>query len=190
MSKQKWQQRYADASLPTSPCWLLEAYRALLPEGGHALDLACGLGGNALLLASAGLSVDAVDYADNAIAKLNDYAQAEQLAICGYQRDLERDGLDSSTYDVIVVSYYLHRPLLTELGRALRPGGLLFYQTFNSTRQAENGPSNPDFLLSRGELTAAYPDFEVLVHREDLEARGPGYPRQTAFVGRKPGVTR
>ncbi|WP_286837365.1 class I SAM-dependent methyltransferase [Spongiibacter sp.] len=191
MSRQKWQQRYADARLPQPPCWLLNTYSHWLPDRGYGLDVACGLGGNAMALARAGLTVDALDYADNAVDKLNDYARREQLSISAKWGDLESQGLHAEQrYDVIVVSYYLHRPLLAQLADALAPGGLLFYQTFNSRRPALRGPSNPDFLLGEGELSRAYAGLETLLHREDLDLRGPEHALQTGYIGRKPATIR
>jgi hypothetical protein len=52
--------------------------------------------------------------------------------------DIERDGISSKKYDVIVVSYFLYRPLLPPISQALKPGGLLFYQTFIKSVTVEN----------------------------------------------------
>ena len=38
---------------------------------------------------------------------------------------------------------------------ALRPRGVLYYQTFVRAKVAEIGPSNPDYLLEPGELLEA-----------------------------------
>jgi tellurite methyltransferase len=45
-----------------------------LPDDGRALDLACGLGGNSILLAQQGLKVDAWDIADVPVAALQELA--------------------------------------------------------------------------------------------------------------------
>ncbi|WP_372860864.1 class I SAM-dependent methyltransferase [Spongiibacter sp.] len=189
MSLAKWQQKYATASLPQPACWLLREYQSRLPQQGLALDVACGLGGNAVLLAEAGLQVDAVDYASTALHKLADYAAQRQLPIRCQQRDLEADGLPpdaAGRYAVIVVSYYLHRPLLCTLGAALQPGGLLFYQTFNTRRRHQRGPSNAHFLLTAGELAEQFAGFDILLNREDLDLQGEEYALQSAFIARKP----
>lgn len=184
--KEKWQQRYQNASLPQPPCWLINQYPHLLPSEGRALDVACGLGGNALALAEAGLQVDAIDYADTALATLSDYANRHQLPIFTIERDLEGEGLGTlGGYQLIVVSYYLHRPLLASLAQALAPGGLLYYQTFNTARRPQRGPSSADFLLAPGELGSIYKNLEVLLEIEDLDIRGPDFALQTAFIGRK-----
>jgi 2-polyprenyl-3-methyl-5-hydroxy-6-metoxy-1,4-benzoquinol methylase len=43
---------------------LAENEHLLPPGGGRALDLACGLGGNAVFLARRGFEVDAVDISE------------------------------------------------------------------------------------------------------------------------------
>jgi hypothetical protein len=52
----------------------------------------------------------------------------------------------------IVVSNYLHRPLMLPLLDSLVPGGVLIYETFASGNGQFGKPSNPDFLLKPGEL--------------------------------------
>ncbi len=54
----------------------------------------------------------------------------------------------------IVVTNYLHRPLLPHLARALAPGGVLIYETFAKGNERFGKPSNPAFLLAPGELLA------------------------------------
>jgi hypothetical protein len=52
----------------------------------------------------------------------------------------------------IVVTNYLHRPLLPGLLASLAPGGVLIYETFAEDNGLFGKPSNPAFLLSSGEL--------------------------------------
>jgi hypothetical protein len=54
-----------------------------------------------------------------------------------------------------VVANYLHRALLPVLLAALRPGGVLIYETFMLGNERFGRPSNPDFLLRPGELLEA-----------------------------------
>ncbi len=58
-------------------------------------------------------------------------------------------------FDGVVVTNYLHRPLFGDLVAALRPGGVLIYETFMLGNEALGRPSNPDFLLRPGELLEA-----------------------------------
>ena len=70
----------------------------------------------------------------------------------------------------IVVTNYLHRPLMAQLAASLRPDGVLIYETFAIGNEAFGKPSNPAFLLARGELL------------EHARARRPGacWPSRTA----------
>src|SRR5262249_57027746 len=59
-------------------------------------------------------------------------------------------------YDGIVVTNYLHRPLLASIASSLAPGGSLIYETFAVGNQRFGRPRNPDFLLRPGELLEAF----------------------------------
>lgn len=134
--------------------WLLEN-ADLLPRGGRVLDVACGRGRHALLLAGAGFSVRALDRDESAIDRLRDAATRLQLRVDAEVIDLETDpapDLGRREFDLVLVFNYLHRPLMPAILEAVKPGGLLFYETF-TTGQAERGhPRNPAFLLKDGEL--------------------------------------
>jgi SAM-dependent methyltransferase len=72
----------------------------------------------------------------------------------------------SDAYDVVIVVHYLHRPLFPLLRSALRPGGLLVYETFTRGQAARGKPTNPAFLLNYGELRELVSPLEVLAERE------------------------
>lgn len=154
--------------------WLIDN-RDLWPSRGRLLDVACGKGRHALLIAQAGLQVHAIDANAEAIAALRGEAEKLGLPIETAVIDLETDpppGLGESLYDMIVVVNYLHRPLMPMIRAAVKPGGRIFYETF-TTRQAERGkPTNPAFLLKNGELQELMRPFAVLRSREgDIDGR-------------------
>lgn len=148
--------------------WLI-ANADLLPRGGKVLDVACGRGRHALLLASAGFEVTAIDRDAEAVAFLRASAQRLRLTLTAGIVDLETDpppDLSRDAYEAVFVFNYLHRPLMPALLAAVKPGGRLFYETF-TTRQAEVGhPKNPAFLLEAGELPKLVAPFTVLRSRE------------------------
>jgi len=113
------------------------------------LDLACGSGRHARLLAGLGFSVAAVDRNVEAILTL----QAVP-GITATQLDLEGDDwpLVGQTFDGIVVTNYLWRPRLPDVLSMLAPGGVLIYETFMLGNEAYGKPSSPNFLLRPGEL--------------------------------------
>ena len=55
-------------------------------------------------------------------------------------------------FEAIVVTNYLHRPLLLPMLAALASDGTLLYETFAAGNEAFGRPANPDFLLLPGEL--------------------------------------
>jgi len=140
---------------PAGPSsWLLENADLLPRGGGDVLDVACGRGRHALLLAAAGYRVSAVDDDPGRIAALQIDADRLGLDLRAERLDLETGAVDlgEATRDLILVIHYLHRPLFPALARALRPGGLLLYETFTLDQAASGHPRNPAFLLEHGEL--------------------------------------
>lgn len=123
----------------------------LLPEGGMVLDLACGSGRHARLLAAQGHSVLAVDRDAEALSALADCPGVETLVA-----DLEGADwpLAGRQFAGVVVTNYLWRPRLPEVCALLASGGVLIYETFMVGNEAYGKPSNPDFLLRSQELRA------------------------------------
>ncbi len=164
--RQRWQARYEAAEGEPQPARVLRELGFLLPREGRALDLACGRGGNALLMAAQGLAVSAWDYAPAAVEDLERRAEAQNLALRPEVRDVVAEPPAPMQFDVIAVSYFLERELAPAIGAALRPGGLLFYETFIRDAVGEHGPSNPAFRLARNELLHLFADLQVVDYRE------------------------
>ncbi|MBD2857590.1 class I SAM-dependent methyltransferase [Spongiibacter sp. KMU-158] len=182
----KWDLKYQGESAQTEPCFILKQQAAFLPDSGNALDLACGLGGNAVYLAEHGFTVDAMDSSAVALQIIGEFATEKQLKINLIHRDVERGALlPANTYDVIAVSYFLFRPLFPALISTLKPGGLIYYQTFNRLRRDKGGPRSPDFLLEVSELAAQFKELETLFYSEDLFQQM-DKPAISAGVFRKP----
>ncbi len=162
----RWEVRYRTAEGEPQPARVLRELGFLLPQQGQALDLACGRGGNALLMAAQGLAVTAWDYAEAAIEDLRERASARGLPIRAEVRDVCAEPPPPDTFDVIVVSYFLERGLAPALAEALRPGGLLFYETFVREAVGSGGPTNPDFRLAPNELLQLFAGLRVIDYRE------------------------
>ncbi|MGB0712631.1 MAG: class I SAM-dependent methyltransferase [Gammaproteobacteria bacterium] len=189
-AREKWDQRYrsAESTEPTPPEVLVD-YGHLLPERGIALDLACGRGGAALYLARRGLETQAWDISPVVLEQLDARARALELPLGTLARDVEAHPPEPEGFDVIVVSHFLHRPGAPALSAALRPGGLLFYQTFSRERVSERGPSNPAYRLAPNELLTLFPDLLLRAYREDgtLGNIGEGLRDLALLVAQKPG---
>jgi len=153
--------------------WLI-THRHLLPASGDGLDLACGSGRNALWLAEQGYQTLGVDRNSRVLDELSQEAARRRLSIRTQAVDLETGEpfLKPDTFDLIVVVHYLHRPLFPALVRALRPGGVLVYETFTRAQAVRGKPANPAFLLEPGELLKCVRALEILASREgDFEGK-------------------
>jgi SAM-dependent methyltransferase len=121
-----------------------------LAPAGQVLDLACGAGRHARLFAALGHPVLALDRDPQLLAA------AAGPGIQTMCHDLEEPGaawpFGPARFAAIVVTNYLHRPLLAQLAASLVPDGILIYETFAAGNEAFGKPSNPDFLLQPGEL--------------------------------------
>lgn len=139
----------SDHAFLDAPSVWVARFAPLIP-GGEVLDLACGAGRHARLLASLGYAVLAVDRNADALET------ASGAGITTRQIDLEAEGAEwpyeQDRFAGIVVTNYLHRPLFPHLIRSLAPMGVLIYETFAIGNEHFGKPSNPDFLLQRGEL--------------------------------------
>jgi SAM-dependent methyltransferase len=149
-------------------------FAPLMPPG-ETLDLACGGGRHARLLASLGHPVVALDRDPLALARVTQGAAGQGIATLEY--DLEAPGaawpFAPGRFAGIVVTNYLHRPLLPDLARALAPGGILVYETFAHGNERFGKPSNPAFLLAPGELldAARQAGLQVIAYEDGVTAQ-------------------
>ena len=172
----QWNQRHAEAEGIGEPAEVLLRNLQLLPSSGVALDLACGRGANALRLVEAGLEVHAWDRSPVAIQRLNAEAQARGLSIRTQVRDVLAQPPAANSFDLILVSHFLERELLPRLATALRPGGLLFYQTFIQEVMLNHGPKCSQWRLANNELLHAFPGLRLHYYREEGARARPGSP--------------
>lgn len=138
---------------PTSESAWVRRFAGLVAPGGTVLDLACGGGRHTRLFRRLGHPVTALDRDLSGVADLADTPGVELM-----NADLEGGGpwpLSGRTFDAVVVTNYLHRPLLHRLPDILAPGGVLMYETFAAGNEAHGKPRNPNFLLRPGELLNA-----------------------------------
>ena len=174
--------RVAAQNAPAEPASIVSEWLPLLPDG-PALDLACGTGRNTLLLAERRHWVTAVDWSGTALdilekraskvkvhvtrADAADLAASRGRGIRLIQADLEEIELPEAAFSLILCLQYLQRPLFPEMARALRPGGMLLFETFTRAQlNYSGGPRNPAHLLEHGELRTAFPELAVLFYRE------------------------
>lgn len=187
-ARERWNERFASGAAPTQDApseWLLENVDLLRDMRGQdlrALDVASGSGRNALYLAALGFCVDAVDISDVAIEQLCSVARERELSLHAQARNLENEPLPEGPYDVVVNMNYLQRDLFGPLARALRPGGLLLFETFAAAHLEELGKRvSPDYVLKPNELLRAFTDLHVRRYAEGVAVRS-GRPRGVASL--------
>jgi SAM-dependent methyltransferase len=190
-SKRFWDDRYrTEEAVPErGPADFLVEHRQLLPPQGEALDVAMGTGRNALYLASLGYAVTGIDVSGVAVERCRAEAERRGLRIEVVQADLESYHLPREAFDVVIDFYYLQRELASALVAALRPGGVLVFESFTTEQRRFGwGPVQDAFLLRPGELRSLFAGLEELVYREGLveSQSGRGTKAVAGLVARKP----
>ena len=147
--------------------WVLR-FAGAVPEGGAVLDVAAGRGRHSRLFLERGHPVTAVD---RDLSKLREAPGLEAV-----EADLE-DGRAfpflEEEFAAVVVTNYLHRPILPDIVASVGPEGWLIYETFAQGNAAFGKPSNPDFLLRPGELLDAVRGHLRVVAYEDRNVVAP-----------------
>jgi SAM-dependent methyltransferase len=170
--RELWEKRYGTSELihGLEPSDYLRANSDLLPRGGLALDLAAGEGRNALYLAGRGFEVIALDISLCALEKCRGLARSRGLSVAASAVDLTRFTIPPGRFDLIVNFNYLERGLAPAITGALRPGGLLVFETLATGHLRWKPDFNPEFLLRPGELVAMFRQLRIIKYREaDIE---------------------
>ena len=129
------------------------------------LDVACGGGRHARYFAAQGHPVQAVDRDE---ATLNALRGVSGVMIACADLESGPWPFTGRTFDAVVVTNYLHRPLFPQLLDAVAPGGFLIYETFALGNARYGRPANANFLLKPGELLERVRGRLTVVAYEDL----------------------
>ena len=150
---------------PPSP-WV-QRFAPLIRPAGRVLDIAAGAGRHARLLLDMGFQVVAVDRNVEALRRFaGERCEIREIDLeTGAQWPLGGD------YDGIIVTNYLHRPLLPAIASALAAGGVLIYETFAAGNERFGRPSNPNFLLRPGELLELFAALTIVAFEQGEIAR-------------------
>ncbi|GBC88181.1 Tellurite methyltransferase [bacterium HR13] len=173
--RERWDKRYAGGWKTQLHRTLLEFYH--LAPVGKALELACGTGENAIFLAKVGFDVDAIDVSCVAIDEAKKRALEEGVQVNFICADFDEYKLPTDTYHLVINFYYLNRKLSEAIVKALKPGGILIFETYNEKHIILREDFNPLYLLKCGELPDLFKDLELIYHAENFNV--------STFVGRK-----
>ena len=164
----------------TNPAPFLMQQLGRLPKG-RALDVAAGRGRHTLYLLSHGMQVDAIDRNAEALAAVEAAAATQHLSgLTTRTLDLEEHperppSLGCERYDAVLVFFYLHRPLFSALMEALKPGGVLLYETFTIDNYFRHQhPRRWEFCLAQNELLRLTAPLRVLHYDEGEHDGGHG----------------
>ena len=188
--RERWDARYAvgDWVDARQPAVLLADAEPWLGPPGVALDLAAGAGRNALFLAERGWRVLAADLSFEGLGRLDRRARRKRLPVLPVLARLPRLGVRPGAFDLVVNTHFLCRPAFPLIRRALRPGGLLLFETYSVHELEElGGDVRREYCLERGELRSAFDDFEVLLYEEGVFERQEGERGLARLIARKKG---
>ena len=143
------------------PSAWVQRWAHLIRPQGRVLDVACGAGRHMRFLAALGHQVTGVDRHPEALALA---APAGQTVLA----DIENGPwpFPGQTFDAVVVTNYLWRPLLPVMVQSLAEGGVLIYETFAMGQETIGKPSRPDFLLKPGELLETFAQLHVIAYED------------------------
>lgn len=168
--RDRWNRKWADPAFrgAHAPNPRLAAAAATLPPG-LALDLACGLGENAALVARLGHRVVGLDQSEVGIAR----ARVGNPGLLFVQADALHLPFGARCWDFVYCTYFLERALFARFRTAVRPGGAVYYETFTQAMLRRRPDFPPGFCLRPGELRAAFAAWRILRYEEDPAAEFP-----------------
>jgi SAM-dependent methyltransferase len=177
---------------------LVERVAALVEGSGRGLDCACGRGQHAVVLAGAGLVVDAFDREGPDLERLRRFVAETGVAIHCFVADLATYSPPPASYTAVVATKVLHLfappvadRIVTTLRDAVAPGGVAVVTAFAPTaaiRAAFPAALAAGTYLDADQLRDRFAGWEIVDESADdmeLEQRGPD---GCAVIVRKLGV--
>lgn len=187
--QRRWTERHrAATALPPPSPFVSESLSKLGGEAARrrrALDVACGRGRHAVLLAEHGYVVTAVDYAVPAVQTLRATAHARGLAVECLAADVTAWPLPRARYDLVVVVNFLERSLFAALRSAVVPGGSLLVETFVADG-GDTGGVPAAFRLHSDELDRRFHDWEVVARHASTGLHDGRPTARAGILARRP----
>lgn len=187
--RETWERRHDERRPTAAPSAFVERNARRVAEqrpGARALDLACGAGRHAALLAGLGLETTALDFSLSALAR----AAPPGAPVHGVAGDATNLPFRDESFDLVVQTCFLDRTLFPVVARVLRPGGLLVAETFSVAQFEETGHPRKEFCLAPKELEhlCEQPNVRLQTVDSGCSSRAPdGSPRHlVAIAARRP----
>jgi tellurite methyltransferase len=176
----RWNERYQQDifKTPGSPRSFLVENAGYLPEQGLALDAAMGRGNNTRFLLERGLKVVGIDISEVAVS----YGKSRFPSLMALVADLTQFAIPPRFFDLIINFYYLQRDLWPLYQQALRPGGILVFESLTLNMLEQSPDIDPKYLLAPDELRGAFQDMQILVYREGWILDDRGHSRAVASL--------
>jgi tellurite methyltransferase len=185
---ERWNEKYRrerELWLNMEPRQLLELYKTQIPRECLALDVACGVGTTAIYLAALGLHVIGIDISEYALhlarTKTRQLGYPVEFAVA----DLSSLWLPEYYFDLITNFHFLERAAIPVLKRALKPGGMILFETFMATNKTTTAPA---YYLQPGELKGIFEKFTIIHYAEYMHqpSQNHGVRGTAQLVARKP----
>lgn len=174
-SREKWNRKYEERLNNHDRVQANERLKnlALYFEGGLALDVASGLGGNSLFLAEQGFEVHSYDISEVGIHHLQEQAKKNNLLIhaevCDLT-DMTKLPFAQQSFHLVAMTYYLDRQLFPLIKLLVKEKGYFFMETFY--KSAVNGSISNTYKLYSQELRQEFSDWTIIYFEENpLEGR-------------------
>ena len=149
------------------PFFLLKRIKKCF-QNGTAVDFGAGEGRNSVFLARQGFSVEAVDFSDAALKKLENKAKKKSLAIRVKKTDLSRLNL-AGRFDVGICTFVLHnlsvstaKKLIRKMRNYTKIGGINVLACFTKRGHFfRKNPRTKNFFPNQTELKKIYADWKI-----------------------------
>lgn len=174
----KWNEKYSKMTSKEPLAHpILEVLEKLPIPSGTVLELACGLSGNVLSLASLGYNVLAVDISEVALNLLANTIKEKQLEskVNLLLADLTSWQPPKEAFSLVLGLKYWDKECFLRACKAVNKGGIIAWETFNKRHLCYHPHFRSEWCLDTNEsVNLLASDFEILIE-QDFDSGDSGY---------------